>query len=95
MLRLHIEGEEQQVQPFLFDLKQHPNMDLIEKEVAEAKEEVKVKCMVKHEPNRRMKVVALNTVDGKLLQIPVMDAILVKLEEKITLIAGRSFDIFG
>lgn len=95
MLKLHIEGKEQQIQPFLFNLKQHPNIDLIDKKVEEEKVELTVKCTVKHKSKRQVKSVVLHTLDGQMIRIPVMDMVMVQLEDKVKFFAGRSFDIFG
>lgn len=96
MLRLHIEGKEQQIQPFLLDLKQHhPDIDLIDKKVKDEKVEITMKCEALNKPKQRVKTVVLHTTDGQSIHIPILDMVMVQLEDKVKFIAGRSFDIFG
>jgi hypothetical protein len=99
MVKLQLEGQDSHVHPLLFDLQQHPNIEWLgnEERVDDGSEQVEVRvvCYVKHRPQGRLKIVHIETEDGVEIRIPIMDLIQVEMEDGTTLLAGRSFDIFG
>ncbi len=96
MLKVQVEGQMEKVQPFLSELKQCSQIELLKDETKLHEEEgIRVTCYVDHNPENRVKMVKLSTMDGIKIQIPLMDLIQVEMDEGKKIIAGRSFDIFG
>ncbi|MGA9175197.1 MAG: hypothetical protein WBZ33_14665 [Thermoactinomyces sp.] len=99
MLKVLVEGQMEQVQPFLSDLKQRSQIELLKNELKENQaaenEGIRVVCYVDHKPERRVKTIGLHLADGKLIQLPLMDLIQVEMEKGIRILAGRSYDIFA
>ncbi|MGA8941953.1 MAG: hypothetical protein WB502_04455 [Thermoactinomyces sp.] len=96
MLKVQVEGEMEKVQPFLSELKQRSQIELLKNETElREDEEIRVICYVEHNPESRIKTVQLSTIDGNKIQFSLMDPIQVEMDEGKKIIAGRSFDIFG
>lgn len=96
MLKVQVEGQMEKVQPFLSELKQRSQIELLKDETKLYEEEgIRVICYVEHNPENRVKMVQLSTIDGTEIQLPLMDLIQVEMDEGKKIIAGRSFDIFG
>jgi hypothetical protein len=99
MLKVLVEGQMEQVQPFLSDLKQRSQIELLKDETRDNEKPeqkgIRVVCYVDHKPERRVKTIKLLTVDGKEIRIPLMDLIQVEMEKGISILAGRSYDIFA
>ncbi|PRZ12678.1 hypothetical protein CLV36_11275 [Laceyella sediminis] len=101
MLKLQVEGQANQVQPFLQDLDFHP--DLIVKkhenfiERLQPDDKIAVTCYVDRSPNprRRMRIAQLLCRDGVEIRIPLLDVMEVDMANGTRLIAGRSYDIFA
>ncbi|MBA4601770.1 hypothetical protein [Thermoactinomyces mirandus] len=96
MLKVQVEGQMEKVQPFLSDLKQRSQIELLKNETKIHEEEgIRVICYVDHNPEKRVKTVQLSTIDGNKIQLPLMDLIQVEMDKGKKIITGRSFDIFG
>lgn len=98
MLKVEVGGQREQVQPFLSELEQYSQIELKNKTIVEeeqGEEEIRVICHVEHHPERRMKMVILSTAGGGEIRLPLLDLLLAEMDEGKTIIAGRSFDIFG
>ncbi|MBA4541634.1 MULTISPECIES: hypothetical protein [Thermoactinomyces] len=99
MLKVLVEGQMEQVQPFLSDLKQRSQIELLKNEIKENQMEVnegiRVVCYVDHKPERRVKTIKLHLADGTQIQLPLMDLIEVEMEKGVRILAGRSYDIFA
>lgn len=101
ILKLQVEGNANQVQPFLMDLNQRS--DLIVKkyenfiEGLRPDDKISVTCYVDRSPNprRRMRVAQLLCRDGVEIRIPLLDVMKVDIVNGTQLIAGRSYDIFA
>lgn len=99
MLTVQIEGKEDQVTSFITDLQQRPQIEILHQEVQgekmEGDEDVKVTCYVKHCLERRLRVIEIETADGTVIAIPLLDAVCVEIDTGKKVFSGRVFDIFG
>ncbi|MBA4493670.1 hypothetical protein ACFO25_04665 [Paenactinomyces guangxiensis] len=99
MITVQIEGQPNQVKPFLDDLQRHPTIELLHHEVKNkgmtGQVDVQVTCYVKHLPKHRLKVVQLVTEEGAEIHIPFLDLVNVEIEEGKKVFAGRVFDVFA
>ncbi|WP_158283296.1 hypothetical protein [Laceyella sacchari] len=101
VLKLQVEGNANQVQPFLLDLDRRS--DLVVKKYEnfiadlQPEDKVSVTCYVDRSPNprRRMRIAQLLCQDGVEIQIPLIDVIEADMMNGIWLITGRSYDIFA
>ncbi|MBA4544006.1 hypothetical protein H1164_14045 [Thermoactinomyces daqus] len=97
MLKLQVEGKAHQVEPFLYDLRQRPQIALHQEHVKEVSDDnqICVTCEVDLQPSRRLKIVHLRTQDGGEIRMPLLDVIHAEIEEGKTILAGKAFDIFS
>lgn len=52
------------------------------------------KCSIKHNPERRVRMIEIITTEGKKVRIPMLDMIQVEIVEGIKVFAGKTIDIF-
>ncbi|MBH8605771.1 MULTISPECIES: hypothetical protein [unclassified Thermoactinomyces] len=97
MLKLQVEGKAHQVEPFLCDLKQRPQIELHQERVQEMADDDRIcfTCEVDLQPSRRVKIVHLITQNGGEIRMPLLDVIYAEIEEGRKILAGKSFDIFA
>lgn len=99
LIKIQVKGKARQVQPFLYDLEQRPQFELHHKEVLNQEitleDEVTVKCHIRHQPDRRVKVVQMVTAEGAEIHIPMMDLIQTEIEDGVHVFTGRIFDVFS
>lgn len=101
MLKLQVEGEFKQVEPFLHDLDFYPNLVVKKHEDfikgVQPNDQISVTCYVQHANNleRRMRVAKLFCQNGLEIQIPLLDVIEVDMANGTWLITGKSYDIFA
>lgn len=99
MLKIQVEGQANHVLPFLVDLQQRPQIELLHQEVQNkgitAQIDVCVTCYVKHLPDQRLRMLQIVTTEGSEIRIPLLDVIQVEIEEGVRVFSGRVFDIFG
>jgi hypothetical protein len=101
VLKLQVEGNANQVQPFLMDLDRRPDLIVKKHEnfIAglQPDDKIAVTCYVDRSPNprRRMRVAQLLCRDGVEIRIPLLDVMEVDMANGTRLIAGRSYDIFA
>lgn len=99
MLKIQVEGQMDKVQPFLSDLKQRSQIELLENQPAAERqnqcEDVKVTCYVHEHSRRSVKTLRIKAENGHVIQLPLMDLIVAEVEDGVTIFTGRSFDIFG
>ncbi|MFC7442790.1 hypothetical protein [Laceyella putida] len=99
MLKIQVEGQMEKIQPFLSDLKQRSQIELLEnQQVSEKKsqcEDVKVTCYVHHHSRRIVKTLQIHAENGQVIDLPLMDLIEAEVQDGVKIFAGRSFDIFG
>ncbi|SEM84318.1 hypothetical protein [Lihuaxuella thermophila] len=99
MIKLQVEGQPNKVQPFLHDLKQRPQIELIHQEVKNkgmtGQIDVSVTCYVRHRPDRRLRMVQMVTAEGAIINLPMLDLIVVEIEEGVRVFCGKVYDVFG
>lgn len=99
MIKLHVEGQPNQVKSFLQDIQQRPQIELIHQEVQNrgmtGQVDVCVTCYVRHLPDRRLKMVQMATPEGGEIRIPLLDVTQVELEEGVKVVFGKYFDVFA
>ncbi|SEM99488.1 hypothetical protein [Lihuaxuella thermophila] len=99
MLTMLVQGQANRVMAFLNDLQQRPQIEMLHQEVQGEKMEgdvdVKVTCYVKHCPERRLRMINMETVDGTVIVIPLLDAVCVEIDAGTKIFSGRVFDIFA
>lgn len=100
MLKIQVEGQVSQVQPFLMDLDQRPDLVVKKYEnftgALQPDDKITVTCYVDHSsnPQRRVRIAQLLCRDGVEIRIPLLDVMKVDMANGTRLIAGRSYDIF-
>ncbi|MRG28402.1 hypothetical protein [Laceyella tengchongensis] len=99
MLKVQVEGQMEKVQPFLSDLKQRSQVELLENQPMDKGKsqcaDVKVTCYIHHHSRRSVKTLRLETENGQVIRLPLMDLIEAEVQDGVKIFAGRSFDIFG
>ncbi|SEM96773.1 hypothetical protein [Lihuaxuella thermophila] len=96
MLTVLVGGKTNNVKPFIVDLKQRPQNEVIETETFQNEDgTVWVKCNVNYHPSRRLSYVHLVDVHGEVLSIPMLDLIYVEIEKGTKILTGRTQDIFA
>jgi hypothetical protein len=97
MLKVLIEGQADQVRPFIRELEFRSQLDVVSRgpvENGDQKQE-RVNCLIHYQPKRRSSIVFIETAEGVVVRIPFLDLIAVELEEGRKVISGRVLDIFG
>jgi hypothetical protein len=100
MMKIQVEGNANQVQPFLMDLDRWPDF-VVRKHRSflaglQPDDKITVTCYVDRSPNprRRMLIAQLLCRDGVEIRIPLFDVMEVGMANGTRLITGRSYDIF-
>ncbi len=95
-MKLSVQGQADEVEWFVNDLKHRSQIDFHHEEIQEASlNQVCVKCDIDLKPSRRVKVVEL-VKDGKVtVKMPLLDVVHGEIEEGKFIIVGKSFDIFA
>lgn len=98
MIKLRVEGQFNQVQSFLQDIRRCPSIELdVQDHLTNWKETIQVvaSCTVQYLPDRRFQIIEMTTSDGSTIQIPLADVMQVKFDEGITMVFGKSIDVFS
>ncbi|MBA4494608.1 hypothetical protein ACFO25_12780 [Paenactinomyces guangxiensis] len=99
MLKLCVVGNPNELDHFMNDFKSQPQYD-VNQESKEYdicnQEELRVMANVDFKPKvRKSMTVKLQTKEGKELEISLLDGIVVQLDDSVTYVSGRVFDIFA
>lgn len=97
MIKLQVEGDVNQVQPFLAELKNQPNITLFNGEPAIEDENGVAKCsiFVNYVPSRQIQLVHLNVKHGEKIFIPLLKVVNAEIEEGKWHLSGWNYDIFA
>ncbi|MBA4602200.1 hypothetical protein [Thermoactinomyces mirandus] len=95
-MKLSVQGQADEVEPFMDELKQHPYIDFHHEEVQEVSQhQVCITCDIDLKPLRRVKIVELLKDGEVIVKMPLIDVVHGEIEEGKIIIAGKSFDIFA
>lgn len=98
MIKLEVEGNLNQVKPFLTELKKQPFIKLFQTS-SSAKEvnngEIKYTASFNYEPLPSIKTVELDAQNGQKIRIPLSNVIWSEIEEGKWYLSGWNFDIFA
>lgn len=89
-MKLSVEGQTHEIEPFMNDLKQQSQIDFHHEEIQEVSQE-----LVDLKPSRRVKVVEFLNDGRVIIKMPLLDLVHGEIEEGKIIIAGKSFDIFA
>lgn len=98
MIKIQVEGQADQVQPFIYDLQSRPQIEWITQEMEQkdsGENEVSVRCCIQFHPGRRIRIIRLTTPEGKDIHIPLSNLIHAELDEGVYVFAGKVYDIFS
>ncbi|MDQ0416478.1 hypothetical protein J2Z48_000642 [Croceifilum oryzae] len=99
MIKLRVEGMSDQIRSFLQELHQNPSIEISQQEdgytIMDQKIESCSKCLVVYSPQSRVQILKMTTLDGKVINIPLLDAACVQMDEKSQIVFGRNYDIFA
>jgi hypothetical protein len=99
MLKLLISGKPSELHPFLFDLATQPQYHMQLHTIEQSPSptgEAKVEAQLQFVPTHRNPLqITLITNTGEEIHIHFVDGHMVKMDETITFISGKVYDIFG
>ncbi|TCP70587.1 hypothetical protein [Baia soyae] len=99
MLKLRLEGPNNQIQSFMYELEHNSSIELHESEEnCEIKNGEVVsysQCAINHTPRSRVEIIEMETVDGLVIRLPLLDVIRVKITDEMQIVSGKSYDIFA
>ncbi|SDY23623.1 hypothetical protein [Thermoactinomyces sp. DSM 45892] len=99
MLKLRLEGPDKQIDAFLYELDRNPSV-----EIHESKDDCEIQngeissysqCSISHAPQERVDIIEMETVDGLIIRLPLLDVMRVRIGDDVTFFCGKSYDIFA
>ncbi|TCP61280.1 hypothetical protein [Baia soyae] len=99
MLKIRLEGPNEQVESFIYEMDRNPSVELHETEENCEVESGRVitysQCALSCSPRNRVEILELETIDGVTITIPLLDVVQVRISDEETITCGKSYDIFA
>lgn len=98
MIKVLMEGETSQVKALMYELQRRPQIECVSEETVtqnEPPDQIQVTCWVKHHPGKGVRTVQMALTDGGMIQFPMLDLVHTEIEEGVTILSGRVFDLFA
>ncbi|MBA4496396.1 hypothetical protein ACFO25_00610 [Paenactinomyces guangxiensis] len=99
MLKVSVKGDPHEIYHFMNDLQSQPQYGVqleAKRYLLPGFNEKEITAYVNYVPKERKPMtVTLKTLEGKEVQINLLDGVAVELDQGITYISGKVFDIFG
>lgn len=94
MLKLEVSGAKRKVESFIDSLRSNPQYNI--SSISKKNDTYDVTCQLEYNPfHKRVSTVDIVGTNGETVKIDLLDCMIVEVEEGITYISGKSYDIFS